>query len=285
MEVAKYQPNSRTNLPQFSTEVIQANNWQCLIESSKFDAEKAFLSLQATKMETLAALPHQSIEDVDRMPTASLATIKKYSGEVKMVACVSTLIVQAASLLNIGKAMNEFQVKETARLIFTEYYFLTIGDLKVCLKNGIMGMYGQIFDRMDVAVICGWLNLYANERAAYFAEKERNKSKQQPFQPSAAAIEMPSYIKEKFEAIEMRNKQVRELKDERPKAFATLAAFIDSIGATQKKEALLEVWKNDYAGLKEKVLELDAFLIYKSNRLLSAINSGKVHTWGDALEY
>ncbi len=267
------------------TDLIAEHNWQPLVNAGTFEEEKALLSLDATKKEYLDNLPHRNIQDIALMPTATLATIKKYRDETKMIAAVCAVLVEASEMLNLGRPMSDYQIKETAKLIFSEYYFLTIADLKVCFRDGIKGRYGQVFDRLDVAVIFGWLNVYAEERAAYFAEKERNKSKQQSFQPSAAAIEMPGYIKEKFEAIEMRNKQVRELKDEKPKAFATLAAYIDSIGATQKKEALLEVWKNDYAELKEKVLELDAFLIYKSNQLLHAVNAGKVHTWGDALEY
>lgn len=56
------------------------------------------------------------------------------------------------------------------RLVKQEYYYFTIEDFKVCFDKGKKGGYGQLFDRIDGSVILDWLDQYAAERSAAFAE-------------------------------------------------------------------------------------------------------------------
>jgi hypothetical protein len=283
MEIITFQTNSNKPLQQFSTDVIRANNWQVLIDQNRFDAEKAYLSLQATKMDFLRDMPHQSIKDVDEAPTASLATIKMYSGELKMIACISALIVQAASLLSVGKATNEYQVKEAAKLIYSEYYFLTVADLKVALMNGIMGKFGQIYDRIDVSVIFQWLNAYVDQRAAYFEEKQMSKRKMQAAEMNDKAIDMPDYIRKKFAQMEAKASKIKNATSPSQK-FASLAAFLEAINATDKHEYIMSAWNAAFMSLQEKTIEMDAYLYYRANKLLCQVNDGHVSDWQGVLD-
>ena len=65
---------------------------------------------------------------------------------------------------NVGKRMNEEQISETAQLFYDKYYFWKPEDLDLCLKKAKSGEYGQLFDRLDGAVIMSWCDQYEEAR-------------------------------------------------------------------------------------------------------------------------
>jgi len=77
---------------------------------------------------------------------------------------MSIFIIDLIENLNVGKTMNDVQVARAADLILNEYYFLKPEDFKLCFNNVLLGRYGQVYDRIDALVLCGWLNRYVSER-------------------------------------------------------------------------------------------------------------------------
>ncbi len=282
MELAK---TSKTQLQaSLTSEIAIANNWQGLAEKGLFEQDKALLSIDGTSAEYLSKLPHKSMADVDLIPTASLATLKKYRGEEKMLAVLSALIIQSCEMLNVGKAMNEKQIANTAKLIFQEYFYFTLADFKVCFANGLKGKYGQLFDRMDSTIIFAWLAEHNDERAAYFEVKSRNSSEQFKKQDGKPE-KMPEWFSEKLQAIEAKSKKPVRQTTAITQRFPTLSAFLQSIGKgdEESKETILKAWSYEFQA-KEQEIELDSFFVYKSNQLLYAANLGKVISWQDVLE-
>ena len=58
-----------------------------------------------------------------------------------------------------------------AESIVEEMWRFKLDDIDLCFRNGVMGKYGQIYDRMDQMVIFGWLKEYEKERDAAIAKK------------------------------------------------------------------------------------------------------------------
>lgn len=75
------------------------------------------------------------------------------------------ILTDTIQMINVGKSMNDVQIARTADLILDEYYYLKPDDFKMCFNNAIIGKYGKSYDRIDVQVICDWLNQYCNDRA------------------------------------------------------------------------------------------------------------------------
>jgi len=63
------------------------------------------------------------------------------------------------------------QIAMCAESIVEEMWRFKLDDIDLCFRNGVMGKYGQIYDRMDQMVIFGWLKEYEKERDAAIAKK------------------------------------------------------------------------------------------------------------------
>jgi len=61
--------------------------------------------------------------------------------------------------------MNAVQIARAADLILEKFYYFKIEDFKLCFENAKMGFYGQVFGRIDLQILFGWLTQYENERA------------------------------------------------------------------------------------------------------------------------
>lgn len=92
-------------------------------------------------------------------------------GEASILAMLNILIGDAALFFNVGKNMNPEQVKQTSFMIMEEYNSLKPDDLKMCFTNAKKGLYGKVYDRIDGAVVLGWLETHFNERCEYFVNK------------------------------------------------------------------------------------------------------------------
>jgi hypothetical protein len=84
---------------------------------------------------------------------------------MKAKALLVFIVTDALSCFNVGKTMNDTQIALMVELILEEYYFLKPDDFKLMFKQAVMCVYGQVYDRIDVQVICSWLQQYCNDRA------------------------------------------------------------------------------------------------------------------------
>ena len=87
-------------------------------------------------------------------------------GEIAVQAILTKLIQDLVSFFNVGKTMNDAQCAETVRLVLAEYYYLHLGDLKLCFDRLKAGRYGRSYDRIDGQVILLALEEYSKGRMA-----------------------------------------------------------------------------------------------------------------------
>jgi hypothetical protein len=76
------------------------------------------------------------------------------------------VLTDLVGYFNVGKQMNAGQVIATAEIIETEYWHLNLADLKYCfvqVKAGKIGG-GKMYDAIDGAKICGWIDEYCDLR-------------------------------------------------------------------------------------------------------------------------
>lgn len=104
--------------------------------------------------------------------TQSIARIKKEMGDLMINAFLTLALTELVESFNIGKTMNQQQIVFTVEAIKTDYYFLKPEELKYCFNNAKKGKYGVMYDRIDCAVICDWIEKYLEERLSLVFEKQ-----------------------------------------------------------------------------------------------------------------
>lgn len=114
--------------------------------------------------------------DVFKESTPSMGVVKRTYGDKFTLAYLATWILDLTAFVNIGKNMNEAQVRQTATMIADEYVHLTIADLALVFKRAKLGYYGQIYDRLDGQIILGWFQKYHNERCLTASEQSINEA-------------------------------------------------------------------------------------------------------------
>lgn len=274
--LAKRGCNGISQYSEATQSLINRKNWQVLIDAGNFEERKALLSVASTSEKFLKAETHRTLEDVFRKPTATLATVKKYNGEDYMRASMEVLVKNTCDLLNLGKALTDRQLDSLIGVIFSEYYYLTIADFKVCFRNGILGYYGKLFDRIDVMILMDWIETYNQDRSGYtVGMSESNKHAYNP----EKVVAMPGEIAKKFKELERRLISDRiEQKIDSPSGkvkYASLADYFKLNKIEDRKQTLLEYWKGLYENADGEYFSIDDFLKAKAVDLLFRINDGK----------
>jgi len=142
------------------------SHWPALINAGRFDVAKAELSLVVSKefMSKLVA-PRSMMEamNVEAFPT--LATIKKYRGESTCYAALAKVLSDINRSQGEKKALDAAQIQLLCQMIFREYYYLTIAEIKYTVTAGLSGQYGREFYGDSTAdVVMNWFLEYTDQR-------------------------------------------------------------------------------------------------------------------------
>ena len=107
---------------------------------------------------------------VDDVNSKSLSFYKKQDKQYGFRFLVLAL-VEANDQLNIDGKMSDVQIGVAAKILDGKYWFFTPDDFRLAFMNGITGKYGKIYNRLDIGVICGWLDEYNVDRTQYAIDK------------------------------------------------------------------------------------------------------------------
>ena len=107
---------------------------------------------------------------VDDVNSKSLAFYKKQDKQYGFRFLVLAL-VEANDQLNIDGKMSDVQIGVAAKILDGKYWFFTPDDFRLAFMNGVTGKYGKIYNRLDIGVICGWLDEYNMERTQYAIDR------------------------------------------------------------------------------------------------------------------
>lgn len=145
------------------------------------------------------------------------------------IALMSVLIGELADSFNIGKNMTGDQVLITALMITTEYPNLKVDDVAFCFSKAMKGYYGKVYDRLDTAIIFGWLEQFQadkQEQVDYYwssgqKELKKNSEGQLLIQTPEAAdndtsLKYINAIRKDVIAIQRRNNALRRTIPSKP---------------------------------------------------------------------
>ncbi len=236
-----------------------------LISAGTFEQEKALLSLQ-TNPADISGLKPRSVADVFQNPTPTLATIKKYRGDIILNSVITKLLHWLADGLNVGQHLNDTQIEVLCELIYEEFYFFTIADIKLVFKKGLKGEYGPLYNRLDTQIVMEWLSEYQKERAAYNPEPEP-----EPVKP--VDQEQVKKLTEGLEKIA----RAKVAKKKTSFKFQTLEswAMARGINFTEWYTPYFVKWEKEYNAtpqLQQRGIDIEMFITLKKAKLLLELN-------------
>jgi hypothetical protein len=92
-----------------------------------------------------------------------IATLRKVDREETKFK-ISMLIARCCAMLNIEKNMNNEQIKFAAEHFVQHHWKYSLEDIQLCLDRGVAGMYGTIYNRLDLSILNEWLLKFEQER-------------------------------------------------------------------------------------------------------------------------
>jgi hypothetical protein len=175
-----------------------------------------------------------TFDDAIKADTPTLGALGFYLGSEQAVQLIAEMITAAAILLNVGKNLQKHQIIPIAELLYMdpEFKLLTVADFRCALFMGAKGKFGQLFDRLDAAVLADWCAQYWSQKADYCEGLNARKHKENK-QPSSNAIAMPDFFKEWM--------QDREGWKQREKA------------KFEPDEALLKQWEKEWEAIDKEL--------------------------------
>jgi hypothetical protein len=103
-----------------------------------------------------------TIETMPEFPPLTALARQTNTQDVLDDMCI--LLAWMNDQLNIANKLNADQVEVTAVTILGEYgHILGMEDIAACLRKALAGVYGQIYARLDAAVIMDWLQRYEQD--------------------------------------------------------------------------------------------------------------------------
>lgn len=117
----------------------------------------------------------RTVKEALAVKTPSFAKLRKELGEKKAAAYIKLWLIDLNASLNLTKALTEYQIEETARLVLGEFWGLTIADVNIVFKNAKLGVYGNLYGALSMDKIFNWFRSYLEERLEVAAEIAQEK--------------------------------------------------------------------------------------------------------------
>lgn len=252
------------------------SKWVSLQQQGKFEEQKAELSLLSSA-ECITAINPKSITEIFRTQSPTLATVKKYQGEIKSKAAIGFCLLAVNEFFGAKSGLSDGQIDMLSDLIFSEFYYLTLSDLKYCIRQGLLGRYEEkIYGKATPDVIMRWINAHTEQRASEAEQISYDRHKEKLKEERLA---LSSGILGNEEAIQ-KIREIRLMLEAKMKAkekdwavhYKTVeeyckASCMDS-GDLRKK------WEQEYRDLESNQdVSLSQFIQYKERTFLYEVNN------------
>jgi len=91
---------------------------------------------------------------------------------------ICLLIIDLQKFFDTKRSMDEEQIVEIAEMIVGEYRNLYVLDLAFCFKQGKLGKYGKVYDRLDGGIILDWVREWDNKRVNMIIDRRESEHRQ-----------------------------------------------------------------------------------------------------------
>lgn len=197
------------------SQVTIRKKWQDLLINNSFVITQVEKVLAADWDVVAKSINYpETIAAAIETPAPSLAVYRKYEDESATISVVSKMILWTLQMLNVQKSQDDFQVLMTAKMILSDYYFLTFAEIKYCFVRGIHGDFGQLYAKVDAMDLLKWLKEYCEVRSNFLEMQQERKSKKHKVELSKASYDpaMFEMVRDTLKRIEQKEKDRRREK-------------------------------------------------------------------------
>lgn len=167
-------------------------------------------------------MPVPTIEQGLRLKTPTIAQIQRLrpkTGSAIAHLLLVCAVNELAQFFNVGKTLDDTQLKFTANLIIERFPYFRLEEIKACFHRAMLRE--QLYDRLDGNIILRWLSQYDEERTQAAVDLSEQLDAERLKSASAPAPDAISF--EQYTAT------LRESADNGDAQAAEQLAFIDQL--------------------------------------------------------
>jgi hypothetical protein len=166
---------------------------------------------------------------------AKIATLRKVEREETKFK-ISMLIARCCAMLNIEKNMNNEQIKFAAEHFVQHHWKYSLEDIQLCLDRGVAGIYGTIYNRLDLSILNEWISKFEQERDMHITAIRNEEQKQNNIYEIFNHPQMTELINDVVDKLKIEQALVQQRTYDKPSEFEQL--LMDEYDA-------LALWDND----------------------------------------
>lgn len=146
------------------------------------------------------------------------------------------LIARCCAMLNIEKNMNNEQIKFAAEHFVQHHWKYSLEDIQLCLDRGVAGIYGTIYNRLDLSVLNEWMSKFEQERDMHITAMRNEEQKQNNIYEMFQHPQVMEAMQQAADKLSIREQPLENVN--RPKPNELEQMLLDEYDALQR-------WDND----------------------------------------
>ena len=171
-------------------------------------------------------------ESVKANKIAALRKIDRNETKMK----IAMLISRCCAMLNIDKNMNADQINFSAEHFVQHHWKYSLEDIQLCLDRGTAGIYGTIYNRLDLSILNEWIGKFEQERDTHITGMRTQEQQQNNIYEMFQHPQVQEAIQTAADKLKIEEAPAQEAKRTSPSRFEQM--LMDEYDA-------LPTWDND----------------------------------------
>jgi hypothetical protein len=147
-----------------------------------------------------------------------IATLRKLDrNETKLK--IAMLISRCCAMINIDKNMNADQINFAAEHFVQHHWKYSLEDIQLCLDRGVAGIYGTIYNRMDLSILNAWVSNFEQERDTHITALRTEEQQQNNIYEMFQHPQVVDAIQQAADKLKIEEAPVQEVKRSEVSSF------------------------------------------------------------------
>jgi hypothetical protein len=132
------------------------------------------------------------------------------------------LVTRCTQLLNVQNNMNAMQIEFCAENILDKMWMYSLEDIQLCLDRGVAGIYGTIYNRMDLSILNAWVSNFEQERDTHITALRTEEQQQNNIYEMFQHPQVLEAIQQAADKLKIEEAPAREAKRSEVSSFEQL---------------------------------------------------------------
>jgi len=112
--------------------------------------------------------------------------------------------------------MNADQINFSAEHFVQHHWKYSLEDIQLCLDRGVAGIYGTIYNRLDLSILNEWVSKFEQERDTHITSMRTEEQKQNNIYEMFQHPQIMEAMQQAADKLSIKEEPVREVKRENP---------------------------------------------------------------------